>query len=485
MARRLLLALIALAAITAPLALAAHRPAGAQTPPGATVHVVQRGETLYSIAARYGVTVAAIMQLNQLEDPDLLSVGQRLLIPAPGGAVPGAESYLVQPGDTLPAIARHARTDPARLAEANQLINPALLYVGQALVLPGAAPPAERLRGRLVIVQPGETLLALALRHDVRARALLAANGLATGDYVAPGDRVLIPQAGPPGDPGADSPIGSLPPPFEQVSLSPLPIHQGETLEIRVRAGGVQTLTGSFAGRPLAFARSGIERIGFGGVHALTDPGLVPLTLTAMDRDGATTELASLVRVAAGDFSTQYLELSAEVCAATFDPEVAAAERFVITSTTTVLSPRRYWDGPFRLPLGGDVTSAFGTRRRYNCAPDSLSYHEGLDLRGLTGTPVSAPAPGRVVLARELIVRGNAIVIDHGWGVFTGYWHLSKIAVEEGQLVDPGEYLGDVGSTGLSTGSHLHWEMRILGVPVDVSQWVRHTPPWPPNTGAP
>ena len=82
-----------------------------------------------------------------------------------------------------------------------------------------------------------------------------------------------------------------------------------------------------------------------------------------------------------------------------------------------------------------------------------------------------APASGTVVLAEPLDVRGNAVVIDHGAGVFTGYWHLSQIDVQAGQQVKPGDQLGLVGTTGLSTGNHLHWEMRVHGIAVDPLQW--------------
>jgi len=85
--------------------------------------------------------------------------------------------------------------------------------------------------------------------------------------------------------------------------------------------------------------------------------------------------------------------------------------------------------------------------------------------------PIYAPDAGRVVLAEELVVRGNAVLIDHGTGVFSGYWHQSDLAVEDGQTVQPGDLIGYVGDTGLVTGDHLHWEMRIGGIAVDPIQW--------------
>jgi murein DD-endopeptidase MepM/ murein hydrolase activator NlpD len=481
MTRRLLLSALLLVIVAAPLsAYAAPRPG--DTPPGATVHVVQRGETLYSIAADYGVTVEAILALNDLDDPDYLRVGQRLIIPAPGTAPGTAESYAVQPGDTLDAIALYFGTTPAALVAANGLVNPGNIYAGQVLTLAGVSAPDRRVSGRTVIVQPGDTLTTIALRYHTTLRALLAANRLENGDYAYPGLRILVPQPAGESEPAAGP--NTLPPPFERILLHPLPIRQGQTLVVRVNTSRPVTLTGSFGGRPLTFARDlqapvgdGETLVAFGPVDALTTPGLARLALNAIDERGKVVEAGSNVWIAAGEFGQQYIDLSAEQCAATFDPAVTGPEYYVITTTTSLFTPHRYWDGLFQLPVGGDVSSDFGTRRRYSCAPDNLTYHEGLDLYRAPGTPVYAPAAGRVVLARELIVRGNAVIIDHGWGVFTGYWHLSKIGVQEGQIVAAGDYLGDVGSTGRATGPHLHWEMRVMGVPVEAAQWARELMP--------
>ncbi len=100
-------------------------------------------------------------------------------------------------------------------------------------------------------------------------------------------------------------------------------------------------------------------------------------------------------------------------------------------------------------------------------------YHTGIDYRVPTGVPVVAPADGVVVMAETLALRGHAVLIDHGWGVVTGYWHLSKVDVHVGQVVRRGTIIGRVGNTGLSTGAHLHWELWVNGVSVDGRQWLR------------
>jgi murein DD-endopeptidase MepM/ murein hydrolase activator NlpD len=113
----------------------------------------------------------------------------------------------------------------------------------------------------------------------------------------------------------------------------------------------------------------------------------------------------------------------------------------------------------------------FGARRTYGSGAD-ITAHLGEDFGAAAGTPVYAPAAGRVALAEALFVRGNAVVLDHGHGFFTGYWHLQRLDVQPGQQVVAGQKLGEVGSTGLSEGPHLHWEMRVNGVAVDPLQWL-------------
>ena len=128
-------------------------------------------------------------------------------------------------------------------------------------------------------------------------------------------------------------------------------------------------------------------------------------------------------------------------------------------------------------PYGGDcINSLFGTRRSYNDGA-LWGYHAGVDLCGGLGTPIYAAADGVVVLAENLEVRGGAVILDHGWGVYTGYWHLSAIEVQPGQQVQAGDEIGLAGSTGRSTGPHLHWELWVGGVPVNPLTWLQQA--WP------
>ncbi|MEE8440691.1 MAG: M23 family metallopeptidase [Spirochaetia bacterium] len=129
-----------------------------------------------------------------------------------------------------------------------------------------------------------------------------------------------------------------------------------------------------------------------------------------------------------------------------------------------------YHPGPFRRPIPlTRRTALFGDRRTYLYADGerAVTIHTGVDMASPTGTPVVASGSGLVRLARNRIVTGNTIVIEHLPGVFSLYYHLDEMIVAEGDTVRAGDLIGAVGATGLATGPHLHWEFRVGGVSVD------------------
>ena len=135
-------------------------------------------------------------------------------------------------------------------------------------------------------------------------------------------------------------------------------------------------------------------------------------------------------------------------------------------------TPARLWSGPFVRPNGAALSSQYGEGRSYNGGPVT-DYHRGTDFAAQEGAPVVAAARGRVAFTGELQVRGGSIMIDHGAGVFTAYHHLSAIDVSEGQIVNAGARIGAVGSNGLATGPHLHWEVIVRGIEVDGLDWLQ------------
>ncbi|MCS7252290.1 MAG: LysM peptidoglycan-binding domain-containing M23 family metallopeptidase [Anaerolineae bacterium] len=375
--------------------------------------------------------------------------------------------YTVQPGDTLSRIAMRFGTTVSAIVEANGLTSPNRIYVGQVLIIPlGASAPSPQ---RVHIVQPGETLYRIALRYGTTVERLMALNGLSEPGRIFVGQALRIPE-----EISSSSPV--WPSPFVEIRVGPAPAIQGWAFPLRVRLAEPATLRAIFLDvtYPLASTAEGGE--GLIAVPAMQAPGVYSLRIIAHDLGGRTVSVDLPVRVLAGSYGRESLWLPPDR-RNLLDPKLLREEREKILAACTPFEPERRWNGPFRYPVENpQVTSAFGTRRSYNGGPYS-SYHEGLDLRGTTGTPVYAPADGIVVLAEPLTVRGNAVILRHGWGVCSGYWHLSAVAVQPGQSVRKGDLLGYMGNTGLSTGVHLHWEIRVRGIPVDPRQWVESSLP--------
>lgn len=258
-------------------------------------------------------------------------------------------------------------------------------------------------------------------------------------------------------------------PVLTRVRVWPWPPTQGQTLAVAVQARSPVTFTLTFGDRPYVVHAAAGAGWSLVPIPPLTKPGHTALVIHA----GEQTFLLH-VPVRAGVFDTF------NIPAATAAPILSNAakvnaEAARMTRLFAGLTPGG-WNlrSLFITPLRGQFrhTSPYGSRRTYGNDP-TLSAHAGEDYSAPPGTPVYAPAAGQVVLAEALFVRGNAVVVDHGNGVFTGYWHLSELGVKPGDAVKTGQLIGKVGSTGLSTGAHLHWELRIAGMAVDPLQWVR------------
>ena len=157
------------------------------------------------------------------------------------------------------------------------------------------------------------------------------------------------------------------------------------------------------------------------------------------------------------------------------DPVLDQSERdregALLADTYAGVTPEKLWQGRWRIPVEGGISSRFGERRSFNDGPVG-GNHGGTDFGAAEGTPVTATNSGRVALARQLAIRGNMVIIDHGGGVFSGYAHLSAFAVAEGQQVEKGQLIAFVGNSGLSTAPHLHWEISVHGVLVDPMRFI-------------
>ncbi|MFQ5460197.1 MAG: LysM peptidoglycan-binding domain-containing protein [Anaerolineae bacterium] len=249
---------VALAALAIPLAAAPHQ-AHAQGY-GPTTHIVRPGDTLYGIARHYGVPPMAIAKANGLMNPNFIFVGQSLIVPGaaapmpvhrPGAMPPAGGSYVVMPGDTVFSIAARFGTTVSAIVAANGLANQNVIFVGQRLVIPGAYPPRAGPKpvyapgpkapcGGPYWVVPGDTLSGIAVRHGTTVGALAAANGLRYPFMIYSGQRLVIPC----GTYGFRPPPAKRPP--RQVKRRPPALHEAACArEVQiVRPREMETLSG-------------------------------------------------------------------------------------------------------------------------------------------------------------------------------------------------------------------------------------------------
>jgi murein DD-endopeptidase MepM/ murein hydrolase activator NlpD len=225
--------------------------------------------------------------------------------------------------------------------------------------------------------------------------------------------------------------------------------------------------TGAFGREfPMMLTEGGLKGTGLLGIDLETQPGRYPLKVTALSADGETFALEETLIVTGKEFPTRRLNVEEKYVSPS--PAVLARirrEREMVDAIFASLTPEQIWDGPFRMPVPGAVISEFGKRSIYN--GQSRSPHAGVDFRGRTGTPVRAPNAGRVVLAASLYYSGKTIIIDHGMGLYSYFGHMSAFSVKNGEMVRINQVIGKIGATGLVTGPHLHWTVRLAGTRID------------------
>ncbi len=248
----------------------------------------------------------------------------------------------------------------------------------------------------------------------------------------------------------------------------------------RVKQGGVLLLE---VGGPLPLRELRVRLAGHGalavpvpdvrrtalllGVDLEERPGRVPIQVEAEAEGGRALSAEAEIEILDARYPVQHLTLPrtfVELDAATL--ERVKREKAVLDRLWEVETAARYWRDPFQLPLKGAVSgSGFGVRRIINGEP--RAPHTGEDFAVAAGTPVLAANAGIVALIGEQFFAGRLIVLDHGLGLFTMYFHLAESLVVPGEKVARGQVIARVGSTGRATGPHLHWGVRLHGARID------------------
>lgn len=258
-----------------------------------------------------------------------------------------------------------------------------------------------------------------------------------------------------------------------RVNSAAAPVLQGHTTTVEANLPEAVAVRGEFGGAPLPFVHVGTGWRSFAGVPVTAAPGTLPLRVEADLPDGRSVVATVAVIVRDARYPRENINLPPEVQdRLDRNAEAIRREREMVNAIWTQVTPERLWNGRFVMPAQGRISSHFGTLRSYNGGPFD-SFHEGLDIANATGTSIIAPARGRVVLAQpDLLVRGGAVILDHGLGVHTGFWHQSEILVQVGDMVEQGQIIGRIGAKGMVTGPHLHWDVRIGPTNVQPQEWV-------------
>jgi murein DD-endopeptidase MepM/ murein hydrolase activator NlpD len=244
--------------------------------------------------------------------------------------------------------------------------------------------------------------------------------------------------------------------------LNPKAVRQGQTL--RVSSTGPAAVARMNGRTVRLFMQEDGGRLGLMPVPVNEPPGAH--TVEFLGSDGSVLHTA-VVTVRDARFPEQ----NVVVGKAQQQLRPSPGEMEAVAALRETISEARHWDEPFASPLAGCMNSPFGVRRLHNGEPTG-NYHRGVDQRSPAGRPIRAAAGGTIRIARMFRLHGGTVGIDHGQGVTSIYLHLSGFAVKEGGIVDKGDVIGYVGSTGFATGPHLHWGLNVNGVPVNPLQWV-------------
>jgi len=251
----------------------------------------------------------------------------------------------------------------------------------------------------------------------------------------------------------------------QQCSISPSSVNLGETL--RLTCPG-QAVSAKWNDRTVKlFRQADGKSFGLMPVSVKDSPG--PAAIEFLSKEGTAFTTGKFF-VRATRFPSENVRLSPDIEALRSTPE----ELQLLTGFRNEVSGDRFWQDPLAPPVNGCLTSPFGVKRLHNGKPTG-EFHGGVDQRTPAGEEIRAITDGKIIFAKHFNVLGNAVGIDHGQGLGSMYLHMSKLVVADGAAVKKGDVLGYAGSTGRSTGPHLHWVLYANGVNINPAQWVKLT----------
>jgi len=465
------------------------QPVNAQQSKG-LVYIVQENDTIYSISRMFHSSVYRLEIRNYLNDSSVISAGDKLYIPGFDDLSGTLSPVQISIGDTPLSLMRASRMDRTTFNRINFLTSSDAAFVGQKFfTLVSDSKPTQL---RVPVTDGGLTGLETAARSGTNPWTLAEYNSLPGTWYLVPNDILYLP---------ASSSSNEILPGIQEIDSTDL--QQGVTAVFTAKGSSVSNLKANLdfpvddldtmqkdasAGKPITsipiideihtlnfFPNTDGNYVALQGVPRMTVPGMALLTLSIQTADGANYSLDQNIKVKQVDYG---YDAPMQVADNEVDPAVTIPEAEFYFKTVAPATSEKMWSGPFLPPTSTPtaINDVFGRLRAFN-GSDWIYWHSGLDYAGGEGVPILAMADGTVIYTGELTVRGNATIIDHGWGVYTVYCHQSKVEVKVGDKVKAGQEIGLIGATGRVTGPHLHLDVIVGGVQVDPEQWLTQTLP--------
>jgi murein DD-endopeptidase MepM/ murein hydrolase activator NlpD len=244
-----------------------------------------------------------------------------------------------------------------------------------------------------------------------------------------------------------------------QVEVSPRELFPGDPFLIKVsRVDTSQRIAASIAGKEIPFSSCGEDCVmGIGVVDPETKPGDYVVSTQFGPQ-----QLSTTLSVKKAEYPEQHLKLPEKQVTLSLEDLARTKKEAEKLKDLWLRNTERLFQGGFIIPLPNPISTVYGARRIFN--NKTISIHGGIDIKGSQGEEVRASNHGTIVLAENLFFGGNTVVIDHGLGIYTIYMHLDRVKALHGQIVSKGDVIGFVGSSGRSTGPHLHFGAKIMAV---------------------
>ncbi len=429
------------------------------------IYIIQPGDSLGGIANQFDISLDELITLNNITNPDSISPGQTLQIPG-FGKNPGFLNFKsIGLFEKLEDLEITDQVSADWVINTNELVSPTEIFSGTELLV--LTPQGLPVFQEIGMVSNQVSLLEESVKSNTNPMSLLLINKKQSTYRLIEGKRIF----------SINTNSNQIQQNSPQVTISPLPMKQGSTEVITVHGDNISQIVGQLNGQDLFFStdESG-AKFAIQGIHAMANPGLATFSLSIEMSDGTMTNLSDNIMLKSGDFDFEELSVAPELV----DPSVTEPENEFVLSLVSNFSPAQLWDGMFQSPAVYQYyNSLFGTRRTYNGSGET-TFHTGVDFGGGITLPIYSPASGTVVFAGPLTVRGNTVFIDHGLGIYSGFFHMNNFTVNTGDPVMKGQQIGEVGNTGridgtdsyYGAGAHLHWELWANGIQVDPLPWL-------------